>query len=77
MRLEVSLPSFKLGPFPILELPPNTIMGGDVWNRMGGFKSCVCHPLPLAPRLVLLSLLVSVCCSISCAQFKTLPFPFN
>lgn len=70
MRLEVSLPSFKLGPFPILELPPNTIMGGDVWNRMGGFKSCFCHPLPLVPRLVLLSLLVSACCSILIDSLK-------
>lgn len=46
IRLEVSLPSFKLGPFPLLELPPNTIMGGDVWNRMGGFKSCFLSPTP-------------------------------
>lgn len=56
MRLEVSLLSFKLAPLPTLELPPSTIMGGDVWSWIGGFKSCFCHPLPLVPRVISLGL---------------------
>lgn len=69
MRLEVSLPSFKLEPFPTLKIPPSTIMGVDVWSLVGGFKSCLCHLLPLVPRLALTFLLVCICYFMSCRQF--------
>lgn len=58
MRLGVSLPPFKLGPFSTLELPSSSVMGGDVWSWVGGFKSGFwsldwsCHfPWPLFAAL--------------------------
>lgn len=46
MRLEVSLPSFKLGPFPTLKLPPSALMGEGVWSWWEGSRvASVTHSL--------------------------------